>query len=463
MGMTKEAFFDEVLENVRNISIRDLILNKYELQPGRCPFHNDRTPGSFSVVERRRQYKCWSCGAHGDAIEFVRETENISFPEAVFKIAMLYDIVEEKQVRQYYDGKGFKDGEAKLIRSYENLWKDEVEEHRADDEVIQNVFEVFAKGETVIEGKEDPLSETHRKHLMDERGLTEEEIAKMGYFTIPSRSSRYIKNFLLALEETYGYDHLMLKGVPGFYKKKDDTSKRAFTFLSKKGIGIPVRNVEGNIVGIQIRKDVAKKGESRYIWLSSSFANDEEELEFGTGSGSPIHVSQPEHVKYPYLLFITEGIFKSEAIAKQYGTHALSIQGIQNWKNDLISTIHELEERQNHPFANIMVMFDADISSNLHVFEATAEMVSVLEELDVNIHYAWWEKEYGKGIDDVIQNGFASQVKKVPAENFISSYRLIIESLESQHGMKIRDILLDFGNEVLEELFHEQVKPIFYV
>lgn len=462
MGMSKEAFFDEVLENVRNISIRDLILDKYELQPGRCPFHNDRTPGSFSVVERRKQYKCWSCGASGDSINFVRETEHIGFHEAVFKIAMLYDIVDEKQVKKYYDGKGFYDGEAKLIRSYENLWKDDVEDHRADDEVIRNVLEVFARGESVIEGKDDKLSEAHRKHLMEERGLTEEEIEEMGYFTIPSRSSRYIKYFLQALEYEFGYDHNMLKGVPGFYKKKNDTSKRAFTFLSKKGIGIPVRNLNRDIQGIQIRKDVAKKGESRYIWLSSSFANDEEDLEFGTGSGSPIHVSIPKENKYPFLAFITEGIFKSEAIAKEYSAYALSIQGIQNWKNDLMNVIHEVEEHQDHPFANIMMMFDADIASNVHVFEATAEMINVLEELPVKIHFAWWDKDFGKGIDDVIQSGHQNQVKKISAELFVESYRTIIEELESQHGMKIRDILKDFGNGVLEEQFDERIKPLFY-
>lgn len=462
MDTTKEAFFQEVLENVRNVSIRDLILNKYELQPGRCPFHNDRTPGSFSIVERRGQYKCWSCGEHGDSIQFVRETEKVGFHEAVFKIALLYDIVTTEQVSQYYSHEGFKEGATKVIRSYENLWKDEIEEHRAEPKVIHHVFDIFARGESVIEGKEDKLSEAHRQHLIAERGLSNEEIDKMGYFTIPSRSSRYMKFFLQALEDEYGYDHHMLKGVPGFYKKKDDTSKRAYTFLSKKGIGIPVKDLDGNIQGIQIRKDVAKKGESRYIWLSSSFANDEDTMEFGTGSGSPIHVSIPKENKYPYLIFITEGIFKSEAIAKKYQAHALSIQGIQNWKHDLLDVLQDLEERQGHPFANVMVMFDADIASNIHVFEATRDMVGVLEEMQVNIHYAWWEKEFGKGIDDVIQSDYTSQVKKISAITFVSQYEAIIQELEEQHGMKIRDVLKEFGNDVIEELFNERIKPIFY-
>jgi len=462
MEISKQAFFDEVLENVRNISIRDLILDKYELQPGLCPFHNDRSAGSFSIVERFGRYKCWSCQAEGDGIRFVRETENLGFPQAVFKIALLYDIVTVEQVNQYFSGEGFKSENAKVIRSYENLRKNDVEEERASDTVIDVVFDIFSKGESIIEGKTDRLSESHRTHLREERGLTDEEIERMGYFTIPSRTSRYFKYFLKELEEAFETDGSILEGVPGFYKKKGDTSKRAYTFLSKKGIGIPVRDVEGKIVGIQIRKDVAKKGESRYIWMSSSFANDEEDLEHGTGSGSPIHVSYPEENKYKDLLFITEGIFKSEAIAKEYKSIAFSIQGINSWKNDLISTMKNLEFKEDHAFNQIMIMFDADISSNVHVFEAMEEMVGELEENGKTIYYAWWEKEYGKGIDDVIKNGFQSKVKKMSAITFVSMYRQIIDELEKQHGMKIREILLEFGNEIIEEQFEQKIKPIFY-
>lgn len=464
MDMTRSGFFQEVLENVRNVSIRDLILNKYELQSGLCPFHNDRSAGSFSVVERRRSYRCWSCGASGDAIAFVMESEKIAFPEAVFKIALLYDIVDMKQVNAYMSGTGFSEMDAKVIRTYENLWVDEMEGHRAEQEVIENVFDVFALGETVIEGKEDRLSAEHRKHLMEERGLTEEEIDSMGYFTIPSRSTRYTKHFFDVLKNRFDYAPDIVKGVPGFYKKKKDDSSRAYTFLSKKGIGIPVRNVDGRISGIQIRKDVAKKGESRYIWLSSSFANSKDDLEFGTGSGSPVHISNPKENKFPHLLFITEGIFKSEAIAKEYGAHAISIQGIQSWKTTLLASIEELAEREQTYWVNIMVMFDADIASNIHVYEGMKRMVEEIqsEYPDVHFLYAWWEKDFGKGIDDVLKEGYQKQVKKVEVSSLIESYDGIIETLELEHGMKIHDILIDYGNECLEEKFVSHVRPLFY-
>src|SRR5215217_7608516 len=49
---------------------------------GRCPFHEERTP-SFSVNPQDKLYYCFGCGAGGDAITFVRETEQLDFAEAV--------------------------------------------------------------------------------------------------------------------------------------------------------------------------------------------------------------------------------------------------------------------------------------------------------------------------------------------------------------------------------------------
>ena len=53
---------------------------------GLCPFHNEKTP-SFNVHPDDGFYKCFGCGASGDAITFLRETENMSFMEAVQSLA----------------------------------------------------------------------------------------------------------------------------------------------------------------------------------------------------------------------------------------------------------------------------------------------------------------------------------------------------------------------------------------
>jgi DNA primase len=51
-----------------------------------CPFHEERT-ASFHVDDRKGCYYCFGCHAKGDAISFVRETENLGFLEAVERLA----------------------------------------------------------------------------------------------------------------------------------------------------------------------------------------------------------------------------------------------------------------------------------------------------------------------------------------------------------------------------------------
>src|SRR5436190_4568343 len=63
---------------------------------GRCPFHEERTP-SFSVNPLEKLSYCFGCGAGGDLISFVRETENVDFAGAVewladrFRVELEYE------------------------------------------------------------------------------------------------------------------------------------------------------------------------------------------------------------------------------------------------------------------------------------------------------------------------------------------------------------------------------------
>jgi len=46
-----------------------------------CPFHTDRTP-SFYIFNNNK-YKCFGCGEHGDAIDFVQKMYGLTFPDAL--------------------------------------------------------------------------------------------------------------------------------------------------------------------------------------------------------------------------------------------------------------------------------------------------------------------------------------------------------------------------------------------
>lgn len=80
---------EEIVEEVRmRNDIVDVISGYVKLQKkgsnyfGLCPFHNEKSP-SFSVSAQKQMYYCFGCGAGGNAITFVMEYENYTFPEAL--------------------------------------------------------------------------------------------------------------------------------------------------------------------------------------------------------------------------------------------------------------------------------------------------------------------------------------------------------------------------------------------
>ena len=65
-----------------------------------CPFHNEKTP-SFVVSPTKGVYKCFGCGKGGNAVTFLMEHENISYPEALKMVAKRYGIeVQEKALTE---------------------------------------------------------------------------------------------------------------------------------------------------------------------------------------------------------------------------------------------------------------------------------------------------------------------------------------------------------------------------
>lgn len=86
--------FDESLKNqIRQATdIVDLVSEHLTLQRkgkdwvGICPFHQDHRPSMY-VSPAKQLFKCFACGAGGDVFKFVQMRENLSFPEAIERLA----------------------------------------------------------------------------------------------------------------------------------------------------------------------------------------------------------------------------------------------------------------------------------------------------------------------------------------------------------------------------------------
>jgi DNA primase len=71
---------------VQMVGKRVKLTRKGRVMWGCCPFHKEKS-ASFKVENERRTYKCFGCGAGGDAFKWLMETEGLSFPESVQRLA----------------------------------------------------------------------------------------------------------------------------------------------------------------------------------------------------------------------------------------------------------------------------------------------------------------------------------------------------------------------------------------
>jgi DNA primase len=85
---------DEDIATVRERSPIDEVVGEYlQLRnagggslKGLCPFHDEKTP-SFNITPARGLWYCFSCADGGDVIKFIEKIDNLSFPEAVERLA----------------------------------------------------------------------------------------------------------------------------------------------------------------------------------------------------------------------------------------------------------------------------------------------------------------------------------------------------------------------------------------
>jgi DNA primase len=134
MALIKRTSVEEVVaaaDMVEIVSGRTQLRRSGAQWTGRCPFHDDQNP-SFSVNAVEKLYHCFTCGAGGDLIKFVRETEGLDFAPAVEWLADRYGVpLEYEEPAPGFDAKRSRrerlfallDSAAKFYERY--LWESE--------------------------------------------------------------------------------------------------------------------------------------------------------------------------------------------------------------------------------------------------------------------------------------------------------------------------------------------------
>ena len=92
---------DKIIEIRNRASIVEIISDYVTLKKagrnhmGLCPFHAEKTP-SFTVNEEKGIFHCFGCQTGGSVFQFLMQLDQLTFPEAVERVAKRYGITIER-------------------------------------------------------------------------------------------------------------------------------------------------------------------------------------------------------------------------------------------------------------------------------------------------------------------------------------------------------------------------------
>lgn len=176
-----------------------------------CPFHNEKTP-SFHVNVAKQVYKCFGCGAGGDAIKFVMEHEKMDFRDTILYLAKKYDIpiVQDK------------------------MTDEELQEFNKQDSI--KIAMEFAS-----EFYQDVLKSTSVTYFVD-RGFSEETIRKfkLGYSIDHFKGFKSMHSIML--ECGYSLETLMNTGL-----FNTSESGKVYDFFRERAM-FPIQSITGQVI-----------------------------------------------------------------------------------------------------------------------------------------------------------------------------------------------------------------------
>ncbi len=309
-----------------------------------CPFCGDHGQGKHHLYLNtdRDQYHCVLCGATGNSVTLYARTHNLSNKEAYLELTA--------------GGNVYPFPRQPVPQNTEKQPRPLAERHQVYSDMLALLR----------------LNDAHRANL-HERGLSDERIEKNAYRTVPEteRGRRLLAMALMRCGHS-------LDGIPGFR-----TYYGEWTLCGPAGFLIPVRNQDGLIQGLKIRKDSEDGG--KYRWLSSR------NMPNGTRSYSWIHVTGNVHSK---RAFLTEGPLKGDVASFLSEDSLFVCLGGVSAVGNLKEVLTELGVTE------VVEAMDMDMMTNPQVRQAVQNTRSVVQGIPgIRYRKYTWDPAY-KGIDD---------------------------------------------------------------
>lgn len=195
-----------------------------------CPFHDDHDP-SLSISTDKQIFKCFVCGTGGNVFTFVQKIENISFLEAVCKVAELIHYPLHMDTSQF---------------------QTKVDENQPLYDCVQSYIR-FLTYELQSENGESV------KRYLSQRKINEDIIKRfeIGYAPESSRSVKYLK--------AKGFNEQILTDT-GLIRTHDLDTYAVFD----NRLMIPIHDENGNPVGFTARRLNEDKDVAKYINTSET-------------------------------------------------------------------------------------------------------------------------------------------------------------------------------------------------
>uniref|UniRef100_A0A7C5V1L7 DUF3854 domain-containing protein n=1 Tax=Caldicellulosiruptor owensensis TaxID=55205 RepID=A0A7C5V1L7_9FIRM len=318
-----------------------------------CPWCDSsiRVEGHLYINVIKNTFKCHKCGRQGNALQ-------------------LYALLTEQDTKEAYKElvKEIASGSQRLHHiQYKLQGRETQPKYIAPPKTRDKVYREFLK---LLQ-----LNEEHKANLL-RRGLSETAIKIKCYKSLSVEKERRL--LICKILQQKG---LSLEGIPGFFNHK---TTGEWDFIPYRGYTIPVKNLNGQIVGLQVRMD--EPCLSKYRWFSSSSSKD-----VGTPAEANLHVTGG----YDGIVYVTEGALKADVAAYLSGKMFIGLPGVSSCHKQLIQTLQQLQPKL------VILAFDMDYREKKEVAYNLEKIKNLLAENGFKFKQMEWDVQF-KGIDDYL-------------------------------------------------------------
>ena len=300
----------------------------------KCPFHQEKTP-SFIVSPSRQRFKCFGCGVHGSAIDFVMEYKKCTFVEAIEDLAHFAGIDVE-----------YESNEASL--AYERF----MERNKASYELLERATLFFME-----QLKANPQV---MDYCLKNRQMSEEMIlkARLGY--APNDYS-YVKSKLCQSQEEFErYVELGLISV----KTNDNGMSRDFSFFRDR-LMIPLFDLKGRVIAFGARRLTENEEVPKYINSPESPIFKKKRELFGLYECLQASHNRPEEI------VVVEGYMDALLLRQAGYTNAVAALGTA-LTFDHVNTLYRYTKK-------VVLCFDGDRAGGEATWKALQVSLSALD------------------------------------------------------------------------------------